>query len=57
MLYLLKFLIFGHVCKWTAVAEGKFSSSSGGTGSIVYCFCEKCGNRRYFEHSKIGVFE
>jgi hypothetical protein len=54
MIWLLKFLITGHVHKWVKYDEGKisvtdkFTDRKRVTGSAVFCSCEKCGEHRVF---------
>jgi Fe2+ or Zn2+ uptake regulation protein len=54
MIRILQLLIFGHVCKWKATGQARYTYAS---GPVVYAVCEKCGKRRAFEDSVMGDWE
>lgn len=57
MLWLIKFLIFGHIHKWRPTGQSKFSDEFGRSGNCVYAVCETCGKRKVFKSSVLGDWE
>lgn len=48
MIAVLKFLIFGHLHKWTTLREDKATWDNGATGRMYTCQCTTCGTIKAF---------
>ena len=44
----LKFLVFGHLHKWTTIREDKATWDNGSTGRMYTCQCTTCGKIKAF---------
>lgn len=56
MIYLIKFLIFGHVHKWNIVREIEIFEEFGDPLPYKHryvCRCEKCGNMKTFKSGPV----
>ena len=49
MIWLIKFLLFGHIHKWECISVNRLTDDVGGIGMRAVTRCEKCGAYRKWD--------